>query len=184
MVEPVIASENLELCHLSGEELLKLADDPLDETIYVGHDYVNPHRVLMDGASPVAWRAPQVRLDPAANKWFIRWMVQRDTREIVGSISFHGPPDGVGMVEIGLGVHDAFQRKGYGREALLGMWRWACEQRGVLVFRYTVSPDNVASVGLVKSFGFTLVGTQIDEIDGPEDIYEMSVEEFKENWSG
>lgn len=138
----------------------------------------------MDGASPVEWRAPQVRRDPSTNKWFIRWMVLRDSREIVGSLSFHGPPDGRGMLEIGLGVHENFQRRGFGREALLGMWRWATQQSGVSVFRYTVSPDNVPSVELVRSFGFEVIGRQFDEIDGPEDIYEMSVKDFRTKWSG
>ena len=60
----------------------------------------------------------------------------------------------------------------------MGMWTWAAAQPGVRIFRYTVSPDNVASVGLVQKFGFHHVGQQIDLDDGPEDIYEMSVEEF------
>ena len=183
-VQPTIVCHRLDLCHVSGHELLALEADPRDPSVFESHNYRNPHGVLVDNQSPVMWRAPQVRADPSTNKWFIRWMVLRETGEIVGSLSFHGPPDGVGMLEIGLGVHELFQRRGFGREALLGMWRWASEQCGVLVFRYTVSRDNVASVGLVKSFGFALVGTQIDEIDGPEDIYEMSVTDFKEKWSG
>jgi RimJ/RimL family protein N-acetyltransferase len=58
------------------------------------------------------------------------------------------------------------------------MWMWASEQPGVKVFRYTVSPDNEASVGLVRGLGFAHVGQQIDEEDGPEDIYEMTVDDF------
>jgi RimJ/RimL family protein N-acetyltransferase len=82
------------------------------------------------------------------------------------------------MVEVGLGVHEKFQRRGFAREALLGMWMWASEQPGVKVFRYTVDPNNTASVGLIKGLTFTYVGQQIDEEDGPEDIYEMFVEDF------
>ena len=96
----------------------------------------------------------------------------------MGSTSFHGPPDSDGMVEIGLGVHESFRRRGYAREALLGMWRWAATQDGARTFRYTVDPGNVPSVELVRSFGFAHVGQQIDEIDGPEDVYEMGVAEF------
>jgi RimJ/RimL family protein N-acetyltransferase len=58
------------------------------------------------------------------------------------------------------------------------MWMWASEQPDVKVFRYTVDPNNEPSVGLVRGLGFKNVGQQIDEEDGPEDIYEMSVEEF------
>ena len=182
VTEPVIECDRLDLHHLAADDMEVLFLDP--RSLRYPAAYSNPHDVLVEGPSPVAWRIPQVRADPTVNKWFIRWMVLRETGEIVGSLSFHGPPDGVGMLEIGLGVHEAFQRRGFGREALLGMWRWASRQRGVLVLRYTVDPNNVASVGLVRSFGFDLVGRQIDEIDGPEDIYEMSVTDFNEKWSG
>ena len=124
------------------------------------------------------WRAPQVQKEPATNKWFIRWIVLRSTSEVIGSTSFHGPPDEDGMIEIGLGLHEQFHRQGFGFEAVMGMWKWAATQPGVRIFRYTVSPANVASVALVLKCGFSCVGQQIDEIDGPEDIYEMSVEEF------
>ena len=176
--QPVIQTERLDLHHLAADDLLTLHNDPENKSIYLDNGYRNPHRVLMDGPSPVRWRVPQVLADASVNKWFIRWMVERDSRVIVGSLSFHGPPDERGMLEIGLGVHEKFQRRGYAREALIGMWMWASEQPGVKVFRYTVSPDNEASVGLVKGLGFTHVGQQIDEEDGPEDIYEMSVDEF------
>jgi len=176
--EPVIHCARLDLHHLAADELIALHADAEDMSIYESHDYSNPHRVLVDGPSPVHWRAPQVLEDPTTNKWFIRWMVLRATNEIVGSLSFHGPPDDTGMLEIGLGVHEKFQRHGYGREALTGMWTWACRQEGVKLFRYTVDPNNQPSVALIEAFGFSHVGQQIDDIDGPEDIYEMSAEEF------
>lgn len=176
--QPVIHCERLDLHHLAADDLFTLSSDPENKSIYLDNGYRNPHRVLMDGPSPVRWRLPQVLADASVNKWFIRWMVERDSKVIVGSLSFHGPPDERGMLEIGLGVHEKFQRQGYAREALIGMWMWASEQPGVKVFRYTVDPNNEPSVGLVRGLGFTHVGQQIDEEDGPEDIYEMSVDDF------
>lgn len=98
--------------------------------------------------------------------------------EIIGSTSFHEPPDSEGMVEIGLGLHEQFQSQGYGFETVVGMWSWAVVQPHVTMLRYTVSPDNMASVGLVQKCGFRCVGQQVDDIDGPEDIYEMSAGDF------
>ena len=69
-----------------------------------------------------------------------------------------------------------------GREALLGMWAWVVGQPGVQKLRYTVDPDNVASVALVQQFGFTNVGQQIDEEDGLEDIYELSATDFRKKF--
>ena len=176
--ESVIACERLDLHHISASDLVTLYEDPENLSIYKKGDFTNPYRVLIDGHSPLRWRVPQVKANPEVNKWFVRWVVLRETSEIVGSLSFHGAPDEAGMLEIGLGVHKNFWRQGFGYEALLGMWLWAASQAGVLKFRYTVDPNNDASVGLVRKFGFAHVGQQIDDEDGPEDIYEMSVKDF------
>ena len=45
--------------------------------------------------------------------------------------------------------------------------------------RYTVSPDNAPSQAIIRKFGFEHVGQQLDEVDGPEDIYELSAEEYR-----
>ena len=181
--EEMIATPRLELHHISAVDLISLFEDPEDVSIYAGKPYINPHRVLMDESGPLRWRVPQVKANPSVNKWFLRWMVNTATREIVGGISFHGPPDEQGMMEIGLSVHPDFLRLGYATEALAGMWSWVVEQAGVELLRYTVAPDNLASVAVVEKFGFASVGQQIDPEDGPEDIYEMSANEFRQRFS-
>jgi RimJ/RimL family protein N-acetyltransferase len=169
----------IEIHPLSADEIIELFEFPDGLRIYEGKPFSNPHRVLMDESGPLRWRVPQVIADPTVNIWFVRWIVLPSTGEIIGSSSFHGPPDPSGMVEIGLGIHPKFQRQGYGREALVAMWSWAVEQPKVGTLRYTVSPTNLASVKLVESFEFTRVGEQMDEIDGLEDIYEMSAADFR-----
>lgn len=181
--EAMIATQRLELHHICVHDLMSLFDTPDDVSIYEGKPYANPHRILMDESGPLRWRVPQVKSDPSVNKWFVRWMVEKETREIVGSTSFHGPPDEKGMMEIGLGVHTDFQRRGYATEALTGMWSWVIDQPGVELLRYTVDPNNEASVAVIKKFGFERVGHQIDPEDGPEDIYEMSANEFRRRFN-
>lgn len=178
-VEPVIQCARVDLHHLSARRLLALDDGVERDVVCRDRPYTNPYGVLFENNSPVRWRAPLVRDNPASNKWFIRWIVLRNTSEVIGSTSFHGAPDDDGMLEIGLGIHEKFHGQGFGYEALRGMWSWAATQEGVSLFRYTVSPDNVASVALVQKFGFTHVGQQIDDIDGPEDIYEMPVQLYR-----
>ena len=182
-VEPVIVTPRLELHHIGSADLITLFEDPMNLSIYEGIPFDNPHHVLMDDSGPLRWRVPQVKSDPVVNKWFVRWMVEKETREIVGSTSFHGPPDVQGMMEIGLGVHTDFQRRGYATEALTAMWSWVINQPGVELLRYTVDPSNEASVAVIKKFGFERVGQQIDPEDGPEDIYEMSANEFRRRFS-
>ena len=177
--EAVIETPRLELHHIAANELISLFERPEDIWIYEGKSFTNPHRELMDDSGPLAWRVPQVKLDSEVNKWFVRWIVLKLSRKIIGSTSFHGAPDAQGMIEIGLGINERFHNQGYGFEALAGMWSWVCSYPEVKTLRYTASADNLASIALVDKFGFHHVGQQMDEIDGPEEIYELSVEQFK-----
>ena len=178
MYQPVIETTRLELHHIPVDGLISLFDEKLDELAIAGRDFTNPHRILLEDSGPLAWRVPQAKADPDKNFWFVRLMVLKSSREIIGSTSFHGAPDVDGMIEIGLGIDEKFWNQGFATEALTGMWGWVCRQDGVRTLRYTVSPTNIASVRVIEKFGFHYMGQQMDEIDGPEDIYEMSVEEF------
>lgn len=182
MYEPQITTPRLELHHIPGDGLIALFEAKEDELAIAGRDFTNPHRNLIDDSGPLGWRVPQVKADPSTNKWFVRFIVLAESHEVIGSTSFHGVPDENGMMEIGIGVEEAFRGHGYASEALLGMWRWVCGQEGVRTLRYTVSPTNAPSVKIIENFEFHHQGQQMDEIDGPEDIYEMSVEEFVAKW--
>lgn len=175
----IIETERLNLYLIEPADLITLFEEPENQRTYDGKPFTNPYRVLIDDKGPLAWRVPQVKLDPSLNIWFIRWIVLKSTSEIVGSISFHAKPNEVGMIEIGLGISRNFQNNGYGSEALKGLWLWVIDQPGVSILRYTVSATNKASVVIINKFGFTHVGQQMDEEDGPEEIYEMSASEFR-----
>ena len=177
--EPVIYTPRLELHHLNVAEIISLFERPEDPWIYEGKGFTNPHRELIDESGPLAWRVPQVKIEPHLNKWFVRWVVLKERREIIGSTSFHGAPDENGMIEIGLGVSPKFRRQGFAYEALAGMWSWVCTQEGIETLRYTVAASNKASIALVKKFGFIHIGQQLDELDGPEEIFELSAEVFR-----
>ena len=181
--EPVISTERLELHHISADRLIDLFEKRDDTFALEGETFTNPLRNLIDFQGPLAWRVPQVKADPATNKWFVRWIVLKENREVIGSTSFHGVPDAQGMMEIGLGIETQYQNQGYAKEALLGMWRWVLTFPEVKTLRYTVSPENLPSIAVIKYFGFDFKGQQIDEEDGPEDIYEMDRETFLKKWS-
>ena len=180
--EPVISTARLELHHISADRLIDLFEKRDDTFALVGETFTNPLRNLIDFQGPLAWRVPQVKADPATNKWFVRWIVLKENREVIGSTSFHGTPNAQGMMEIGLGIETQYQNQGYAKEALLGMWRWVLTFPEVKTLRYTVSPQNLPSIAVIKYFGFDFKGQQIDEEDGPEDIYEMDRETFLKKW--
>lgn len=178
----LIQTQRLDLHHIEADDLIELFEKRDDSQALLGKPFTNPLRVLIDFQGPLAWRVPQVKADPSVNKWFVRWAVLRSSQEVIGTSSFHGAPDENGMIEIGLGVETAFQRKGLGKEILQGMWGWVVTEPGVKVLRYTVSPTNTASIALINSFGFDYVGQQEDEVDGPESIYEMSADDYRKNF--
>ena len=180
--QPVIETARLELHHIKGADLISLFENRDDSAALQGEKFTNPLRVLIDFQGPLAWRVPQVKADPTSNKWFVRWIVLRERQEIIGSTSFHGAPDADGMIEIGLGIEVDYQRQGFAKEALLGMWRWAITHPEVRTLRYTVSPDNQPSIAVINHFGFELKGQQMDDVDGPENIYEMSAQDFRAKW--
>ena len=178
----LIETPRLMLRLIPAAELITLFREPNNPALWANKPFSNPHRVLIDDPGPLPWRVPQVEQDPSLNNWFVRWIINKQSSTIIGSISFHGAPDAEGMIEIGLGIEAEHRNRGYAKEALLGMWTWVVDQPGVKTLRYTVSPTNEPSIAIIRHFGFDHVGQQIDEIDGPEDIYEMSAETFRTRW--
>jgi len=180
--QPVIETPRLELHHISAQGIIELYENKDDVQAITGRNFSNPHQVLVKESGPLGWRVPQVKEDSSVNKWFVRFIVLKESQEVIGSTSFHGVPDDEGMMEIGLGIEEPFQGNGYAKEALLGMWQWVSGFPEVKTLRYTVSPVNLPSIAVINYFGFEYKGQQMDEIDGPENIYEMSTEEFMAKW--
>lgn len=172
------STPNLELYLISRDELFGLREHPAADDLFSKRPFTNPHGVLIRENLPRANRIADVENNPANIKWYYRIIVLRQTSEAIGSISFHAPPDENGMVEIGFGILPEFRNHGYGKEALRAMFTWACEQPAVKTLRYTVATNNAPSQAIVQKFNFAHKGVQIDEEDGPEDIYEMSTEEY------
>lgn len=123
-------------------------------------------------------RLEQVRCNQALLPWLGRAMVLRSSLTMVGSIAFHMAPEpepvrplGPGGVEIGYTVFPKFRRQGYATEATLALMTWA-QQQGVTRFILSISPQNQPSLRIAAHLGFIKIGTQMDEEDGLEEIYE------------
>jgi len=121
------------------------------------------------------YRLAQLAVDPSIREWLGRSMVMTDAsgrRRIVGTIGFHGPPDPQRRVEIGYSVDPVYRRRGLAREAVRAMFDWAARTHGIRRFVASISPTNEASLGLVAGFGFVQTGSQMDDIDGLELVFE------------
>jgi RimJ/RimL family protein N-acetyltransferase len=117
-------------------------------------------------------RAAQVAADPAVAAWVTGAVRDLDSGLVVGRAGFHGPPDARGMVEVGYAVLPEHRRRGYARAALAVLLDRARREPDVRVVRLSIAPDNTASQAVARPFGFRVVGEQVDEVDGPEVVYE------------
>jgi ribosomal-protein-alanine N-acetyltransferase len=173
MVEPeTISSERLDLPSLSAEQLEALVDGDVVPVARATNATFSPEW-LVESPRHLAYRARQLRENPAAQPWLVRPIVLREgERPAIGTINFHAPPNEVGMVEIGYSLLPAFQGRGYAIEAVRALLGWAGRQPGVAVFRASVSPDNERSQHLLAKLEFVRVGEQMDEEDGLELVFE------------
>ncbi|MES2469776.1 MAG: GNAT family protein [Verrucomicrobiota bacterium] len=123
----------------------------------------------------------QLEADPDLQPWLLRAMVLREEGVAVGTMGFHGAPGheslaelSPGGVEFGYGLTAVYRRRGLATEGIEAMMRWAREEHGVNRFVLSISPENGPSLGLAAKLGFRKIGFHLDEIDGPEDIFELS----------
>ena len=117
-------------------------------------------------------RLAQVAEDPGSLAWIARAARDPATGAVVGHAGFHGPPDERGTVEVAYAVDPAWRRRGYGTAMLTTALGWARSSAAVTTVRASVSPDNAASLTILRRAGFALVGEQYDEVDGLELVLE------------
>jgi len=138
------------------------------------------YRIPSDWPQPLEsvlrFRIPLARSHPDAVPLLLLAMVlSADPEVVVGRLGFHGPVDDDGMLEIGYEVFPAHRRQGFAREAVVAMLRWAQRDPSVLRFRASISPENAPSRNLVTGLGFVEVGSQWDDEDGEETLFERHV---------
>jgi len=115
-----------------------------------------------------------IRKDPDGRLWGDRLMVitEGGVRVIVGSIVFHGRPRDGGVAEVGYGVEDESQRKGYATEAVQASVEWALAQRECRAVEAATFAWNLASIRVLEKVGMQCVGTRDHEVLGEMLIYE------------
>jgi ribosomal-protein-alanine N-acetyltransferase len=138
---------------------------------------------LLDHPSSLEFAKAQLDADPQYQPWSIRAIILPADRVMVGHLRFHSQPNPVYLrpfardaVEFGYRVFPKYQRRGYGAEASGAAMGWAQAAFGVRRFIVSVSPNNTPSLALIARFGFARIGQQVDDVDGPEDIYLREVQ--------
>lgn len=175
----LIQTGRLLLYTVLPKEYELLAKDLADPKLWIDRGFSDPDKYFLNNPNPIQYRLPKVKEKPKHAKYLLRVAVLKESPIIIASAGFHDAPDNDGMIEIGFGVDRKYQGKGYGQEILHGMWSWVISDPKVNTLRYTTSPNNLISQHIIKKLGFQYIGQQIDEEDGPEDIYELSVKDYK-----
>jgi [ribosomal protein S5]-alanine N-acetyltransferase len=134
----------------------------------------------------MAMRLDQLRQAPSLQPWLVRAIVLRGRGDpgclpvMIGHIGFHTGPDPEYLrvlaphaVELGYSIFPPYRRRGYAREAVQALMDWARREHGVSRFVVSISPQNAPSLALARDFGFQRIGSHLDEVDGPEDIFEL-----------
>jgi RimJ/RimL family protein N-acetyltransferase len=137
------------------------------------------------------YRLGQLEADPTLLPWLLRAVVLRSSGAMIGHVTFHTAPNpeylrpiAPGAVELGYTIYPPFRRQGFATEAAAALMAWAGQEHGVRRFVLSISPDNVPSLRLAQHFSFRKVGSHLDEIDGPEDIFLLEINSPAEVQSG
>jgi ribosomal-protein-alanine N-acetyltransferase len=123
-----------------------------------------------------AW-VEAVRATVPGDPWRLSWRVmEQSSGTQVGGVSFKGPPDAEGMVEIAYMIEPEFQRRGYATEAAVALVQFAAASGQVRVVRAHTTSDHRASLRVLEKSGFKFVGDIIDPEDGPVCRWERQVD--------
>ncbi len=100
-------------------------------------------------------------------RWEGYFVVDEDTRGVVGSCAFKGPPTDEGVVEIAYFTYPGFEGRGYATEMARKLVELAGGSADVRrVIAHTLQETN-ASTRVLQKVGMTFVGEVMDPEDGP-----------------
>jgi ribosomal-protein-alanine N-acetyltransferase len=168
-----VSPKHVRFVELSGEAMTALLDGDLPAASRMAGVALTEYFVTDKARWLWRLRLQQIAADPDHARWMAPQVVVGDEGVVIGHAGFHGPPDEVGMVEIGYSVVPDFRRQGCARAVLIELLHRAAAEPVVTTVRATISPDNVASLATIAGFGFVEVGEQWDEEDGLELIFEV-----------
>ena len=101
---------------------------------------------------------------PDAWDWYAMWRIEQKDGTPVGDLCFKGLGEN-GAAEIGYGILEEYQQKGYATEAVLAVCSWALQHEACLSVEAETDPGNVASQRVLEKCGFRPNGTY--GLEGP-----------------
>jgi hypothetical protein len=158
----MIETNRLNIKPLTGDQLKKYADSPNELAFDLG---LVPSQVLMGEEVKKAINndlLPNVTDATKDPLFYTMWLViEKNSNTIVGGICFHGEPDENKEVEIGYGIDEPFQNRGYMSETIAGLTHWITDYKKVKVIKAETECDNISSIRVLEKNGFK-TSQQID----------------------
>ena len=150
----VVKTERMNIYPISIKKLKKTVDKEKDEALK------QAYQEMLDGCLK----------DPKNYLWYTLWFMELKEQKntIIGNLSFKGM-DSSGIVEIGYGINDGFEGKGYMTEAVTAMTKWALAQSGVKQVEAEAEETNIASIRVLEKSGFVPNGERGEE--GPRFVW-------------
>jgi len=116
-----------------------------------------PPELYDDGAR--LWTLDRLERAPEDDGWLSYYVVRGgdgpDGRELIGIVGYKGAPTD-GTVEVGYGILDAHQRRGYASEATAALVERAFALPGVRRVIAETLPELTPSIGVLEKLGFAL----------------------------
>ena len=137
----VIESKNFRIYTASQDEMLRYIEEQTNEILKTAY------QEMLQGCldHPDQW------------EWYSIWMIELKDGTHVGDLSFKGF-NADGSVEIGYGIEEEYQGRGYATEAVNAAVMWALQQPGVTRVEAETEPDNSASQRVLEKCGFVPSG--------------------------
>lgn len=108
----------------------------------------------------------RVRVTQPGDVWALAFnVVESESRQVVGTCAFKGPPDADGTVEIAYGIDENWRGRGLATEAAGALVKFAGDTGLVWLVCAHTRASNLASARVLAKCNFQRVG----EVDDPED---------------
>ena len=161
-----LKTERLLLHPFTREQLLALIENPVEFEAIAGFPAAAGLReFFISGEVDPAWLA-HLRSVRAPDPWSLGFaVIEPESRSVIGSGGFKGPPDRDGVAEIAYGIVPSFERRGYATEVARALIDY-CFENGARKVRAHTLPMPNASNRILTRCGFDFVGEVNDPNDG------------------
>ena len=144
----MVITERMKIYPISIEKMKEIVEVEKNEILKIAY------KEMLDGCLN----------DPEKYIWYTLWFMElkNSENEIVGNLSFKGIDDN-GTVEIGYGINNGYENKGYMTEAVRAISKWALMQPNVKQIEAEAEESNIASIRVLEKCNFVPNGEMGEE---------------------